>query len=807
MMTLDDYQALFRASPYLYLVMSPDLTIIGASGAYLRSVQRTEEDIIGRYVFDAFPENPADPSATDVSEIRSSLLRAMAKGEPDTTPFVRYAVPIETAEGRTFEERYWSTVHTPVLDACGKPILVFQNPVDVTELYRFDERSRTATLQLTPPGGTNAKNFNRAQMHEALSRILNNEREHLGSLFNQSPGFVAVLMGPKFVFELVNDAYYQLVGHRELIGKPLWDALPEVRGQGFEGILNAVFTTGVPWSGTAAKFEVQRERNGPKVQRYVNLVYQPYKDPNGVTIGIFAQGYDVTDVIEAQTARQQSDERLRDGMDATKMVVWDWDVSSGELAYSDNIDKVLGCRPLNMKSIAQFIHEEDRERISAAHRGAIAGGAPYQEIVRFIRPDSGVQIWIDSRGRVQQDGGAEGIRIRGVTVDVTERVTAEIELREANKKKDEFLAMLAHELRNPLAPISAAAEMLRLTAAEDPRVKKASEVITRQVKHMTSLVDDLLDVSRVTRGLVRLENEYVDVKSAVSSAVEQARPLIEARRHNLTIKSDSAHASIKGDRTRLAQVIVNLLNNAAKYTPQGGEIDLTIRVVDAQVEIRIKDNGIGMEDTLVPHVFELFTQAERTSDRVQGGLGIGLSLVHTLVSLQGGTVTATSEGAGHGSTFVVTLPVSAPPTLANHVSTSDSRIAMIDSAFSIMIVDDNMDAGESLAALLEAHGHSVSIQTHPLCAITAARSSPPQVFILDIGLPEIDGYELVRRLRWEPVLRNSIYIALTGYGQAHDRTLSMTAGFDHHFVKPMDAEKMSMLLEILSSFISKSRTL
>lgn len=807
MMTLDDYQALFRASPYLYLVMSPDLTIIGASGAYLRSVQRTEEEIIGRYVFDAFPENPADPSATDVSEIRSSLLRAMAKGEPDTTPFVRYAVPIETAEGRTFEERYWSTVHTPVLDADGKPILVFQNPVDVTELYRFDERARTATLQLTPPGATNAENFNRAQMHEALSRILNNEREHLGSLFNQSPGFVAVLMGPKFVFELVNDAYYQLVGHRELIGKPLWDALPEVRGQGFEGILNAVFTTGVPWSGTAAKFEVQREQNGPKVQRYVNLVYQPYKDPNGVTIGIFVQGYDVTDVIEAQTAREESDERLRDGMDATKMVVWDWDVSSGELAYSDNIERVLGCRPLNMKSIAQFIHEEDRERISAAHRDAIAEGAPYQEIVRFIRPDSGVQIWIDSRGRVQKGGGAEGIRIRGVTVDVTERVNAEIELREANKKKDEFLAMLAHELRNPLAPISTAAEMLRLTAAEDSRVKKASEVITRQVKHMTSLVDDLLDVSRVTRGLVRLENEYVDVKSAVSSAVEQARPLIEARRHNLTVKSDSAHASIKGDRTRLAQVIVNLLNNAAKYTPQGGEIDLSIRVVDAQVEISIKDNGIGMEDTLVPHVFELFTQAERTSDRVQGGLGIGLSLVHTLVSLQGGTVTATSEGPGHGSTFVVTLPVSAPPTLANHVSTSDSRIALVDSAVSIMIVDDNVDAGESLAALLEAHGHSVSIQTHPLCAITAARSSPPQVFILDIGLPEIDGYELVRRLRWEPVLRNSMYIALTGYGQAHDRTLSMTAGFDHHFVKPMDAEKMSMLLEIVNSSISKSRTL
>jgi PAS domain-containing protein len=245
-MNLSDFQALFRVTPYPYLVMTPDLTIVGASGAYLRSVQRTEEDIVGRYVFDAFPADPDNPEATNITEVKASLLRALAKGQPDTAAFVRYAVPVDTPDGTKFEERYWSTVHTPVLGDDGTPILVFQNPVDVTELYRFDEQSRVATLQLTPPSDDNAANFNRAQMHEALSRILNNEREHLRSLFNQAPGFVAVLMGPKHVFEMVNEAYYQLVGHRELIGKAVWEALPEVAGQGFEEFLDSVYRTGKP---------------------------------------------------------------------------------------------------------------------------------------------------------------------------------------------------------------------------------------------------------------------------------------------------------------------------------------------------------------------------------------------------------------------------------------------------------------------------------------------------------------------------------------------------------------------------------
>jgi PAS domain S-box-containing protein len=798
MMTLNDYKALFRATPYPYLVMAPDLTIIGASGAYLRSVQRTEEDIVGRYVFDAFPEDPDNPDATDISEVKSSLLRALAKGEQDTTAFVRYAVPVETPEGKKFEERYWSTVHTPVLGEDGKPMFVVQNAVDVTDLYRFDEQSRVATLQLTPPGSSNAENFNRAQMHEALSRILNNEREHLRSLFNQAPGFVAVLMGPKHVFEMVNEAYYQLVGHRELIGKTVWEALPEVAGQGYEEFLDRVYTMGEAWATRARPIAVQRERNGPVTQRYIDLVYQPYKDQYGTTIGIFAQGYDVTDSVEAQAAKRDSEERLRDGMDAAKMVVWDWNFATGELAHSENIMLVLGCEPSTMAAIKPYIHPEDRERIAAAHRQALEGAGVYQEVVRFNRPDNGRQVWVDSRGKVQYDSDGRPARMRGVTVDVTERYQAELELREANRKKDEFLAMLAHELRNPLAPISTAAEMLRLTAASDSRTLKASEVISRQVKHMTSLVDDLLDVSRVTRGLVQLEKEYVDVKSAVSSAVEQSRPLIEARHHNLTVRTDSAHSTVHGDRTRLIQVIVNLLNNAAKYTPQGGEITLTVSSGDGMINISVIDNGIGIDDKLLPQIFDLFTQAERTPDRAQGGLGIGLALVKTMVTLHGGTLSASSAGRGEGSTFTISLPAVTPRQPGGSNDTADGGAGSQASSLSIMIVDDNVDAAESLAVLLEAKGHKVDVQSHPLDAISAARQDPPRIFILDIGLPEMDGYELARRLRADPATRGALFVALTGYGQAHDRILSRSVGFDHHFVKPMDTEKLSELLAMAS---------
>lgn len=660
-MTLEEYQALLRASPYLYLVMAPDLTILAASEAYLRFVGRKENEIVGRNVFEAFPEDPSHPGSTNVAEVKASMLRALAKRETDTSAFVRYAVQVETSAGRKFEERYWSTVHTPVMDANGQPMLLVQNPIDVTDLYRFNEHAEVATLHLTQGTGSSPESFNQAQMHEALSRILNNEREHLRSLFNQAPGFVAVLMGPKHVFELVNQAYYQLVGHRELIGKTVWDALPEVAGQGYEEFLDEVYRTGHAWTTRARPISIQRVPGGHLEQRYIDLVYQPYKDRYGATIGIFAQGYDVTDAVEAQEAKRESEERLRDGLDAAKMLVWDWDLQSGKLAYSENVESVMGFRPETMESVTLFIHPDDRGTIQEAHSQALSTGGSYQAIIRFFRPDDGRQIWVDSRGRVRcrQDGKPTGIR--GVTVDVTERHKAEIELREVNRRKDEFLAMLAHELRNPLAPISTAAQMLEFVGSSDPRIAKACGVILRQVRHMTALVDDLLEVSRVTRGLVQLDLQPVVVKTVIVNAVEQVKPLIEAKGQDLVIHDDVECALVRGDHHRLVQIIANLLNNAAKYTPAGGQIALLTSTDKGNIHIRVADDGIGIDQQLLPHIFDLFTQAERTPDRTQGGLGIGLALVKNLVGLHGGTITAQSAGHGLGSKFDVKLPLLTMP--------------------------------------------------------------------------------------------------------------------------------------------------
>ena len=366
-----------------------------------------------------------------------------------------------------------------------------------------------------------------------------------------------------------------------------------------------------------------------------------------------------------------------------------------------------------------------------------------------------------------------------------------------NNRQNEFLAMLAHELRNPLAPISAAAALLKLPGADERRVRHASEVIGRQVKHMTELVDDLLDVSRVTRGLVTLVKKNVDLRVVVASAVEQARPSIEARRHLLRLNMGAENATVSGDQTRLIQVIVNLLTNAAKYTPHGGQIVLDLSVQGCEVCLCVSDNGSGIEPSLLPHIFDLFTQGERTPDRAQGGLGLGLALVKSMVALHGGRVQADSRGPGEGSAFSIFLPLVAG---AEIILPSDSMPLPLSPRapqsrpLELVIVDDNVDAAESLAALLSTAGHSVTVLENGLSTLQYAAEHQPQVFILDIGLPDMDGYQLARRLKAQPATANAVFIALTGYGQAHDKVLAKAAGFDHHFVKPVEWQELLQAL-------------
>lgn len=343
--------------------------------------------------------------------------------------------------------------------------------------------------------------------------------------------------------------------------------------------------------------------------------------------------------------------------------------------------------------------------------------------------------------------GGDVEAIAGTTRDVTERRQAEDALEDANRRKDEFLAMLAHELRNPLAPISAAAEVLETFALDQKRTADTARIISRQVKHLTALVDDLLDVSRVTRGLVTINQDRIDLKSVIYHAVEQATKFIETQRHHLRFDLTADSAYVMGDQKRLVQIVTNLLNNAAKYTPAGGAIHIRLSVDGDVFALSVEDNGIGIPADLQPHVFDLFTQADRTSDRTQGGLGIGLALAKNLAEQHGGKISCFSEGKGRGSRFTLSLPrhiLVADP--ASSARANPHGIDHTSKPLRILVVDDNADAAQTLALYLEAIGHQVFVEESSQAALARASLEKPDVCILDIGLPEMDGYELAHQL-------------------------------------------------------------
>lgn len=379
---------------------------------------------------------------------------------------------------------------------------------------------------------------------------------------------------------------------------------------------------------------------------------------------------------------------------------------------------------------------------------------------------------------------------------IAERARIEDALRETDRRKDEFLAALAHELRNPLAPLSNTLHLLRSRGEPDAEERRAHDVMRRQVQHLTRLVDDLLDVSRITRGKVMLRREIVDLKTIVRSAVETSRPWIEANHHELTLALPSEPVRLHADPVRLAQALSNLLNNAAKYTPNGGHIHLSGSCEESSAVIRVKDDGIGIANVALPHVFDLFMQEEHAAGRAQGGLGIGLTLVRTFVQLHGGVVEAHSGGPHQGSEFVIRLPALRPTDALAEESTEHEAASRICQR--ILVVDDNEDGAQSLAMLLELRGNEVQTAYDGPQALEAVARFHPDVVLLDIGMPTLDGYETVRQLRARPDSRDALIIALTGWGQEEDRRRSREAGFDHHLVKPVD-------LGVLEGLLSASR--
>ena len=439
---------------------------------------------------------------------------------------------------------------------------------------------------------------------------------------------------------------------------------------------------------------------------------------------------------------------------------------------------------------------------------AAAVDAEHLRLMRSLQPRSYIMLPLVAHGATlgvltlvfAESGRTYGPQDVEVARDLARRAAVAVDnarlfgqLQLADRRKDEFLAMLAHELRNPLAPISTAAQLLRLSARDPQVVCQASEIISRQIAHMTDLVDDLLDVSRVTRGLIRVDRAKLDLRDTIAAAVEQVHAALARRSQRLEQDVADEPLCVEGDAARLVQVLTNLLTNANKYTPPGGRITLRAWAEDGQVRVSVSDTGCGIEPALLPHVFELFTQGRRTPDRTQGGLGIGLALVCSIVRLHDGRIEAHSEGPGHGSRFELHLPrVESDAPLADPPTAAPDR-ARPAAGTRFLVVDDNADAARSLAQLLRTEGYEAEVAFDAEEALRVLRDPPAfDVCVLDIGLPDMTGHELARRIL-ATAPRRPLLVALTGYGQPEDREESLHSGFDHHLVKPVAAESLLSL--------------
>jgi signal transduction histidine kinase/CheY-like chemotaxis protein len=400
-------------------------------------------------------------------------------------------------------------------------------------------------------------------------------------------------------------------------------------------------------------------------------------------------------------------------------------------------------------------------------------------------------LWLDMHVYPLADPGGDQFAL--VFNNIGARKRAEHELREAGRRKDEFLAILAHELRNPLAPIRNSLEILKMTAGESVSAARVSHMLERQVDYMVRLIDDLMEISRITRGKIELRREPVDVGEVVARAVEISQPQIEAGRHTIDVSLPQVPVEIDGDPVRLTQVIANLLNNAAKYTDAGGRLGIDVAREAEWVRVTVRDNGIGIAPDMLPRVFDLFAQGHGSDNRARGGLGIGLTLVKTLVELHGGAVQAKSEGLGLGSEFTFRLPLRAS---ANAVAAKPAEMAQVTSPTGhVVVADDNRDAAESLATLLRLLGAEVDVAFNGPDALAVIQRTRPEVAFIDIGMPGMNGHEVAQRVRGDPTCSDVTLIALTGWGQESDRERSRLAGFDHHLVKPAQFQAIQAMLE------------
>jgi len=584
-----------------------------------------------------------------------------------------------------------------------------------------------------------------------------------------------------------------------------WNAGAEaINGYCAEEIVGRHFSTFYPPEAIAAQWPQHElaiasvqgwfEDHGWRVRKdgsryWANVVIHPMRRPDGTLVGFAKVTRDLTDRMRHVESLRQSEERYRLVVDAIADHAIVSLAGDGHVAsWNAGAERMFGYKSSEITGAhsGRFYREQDVQAGAAMTDLSQASEGRIEREGWRVRKD-GSQFWAQVVMTPLLDDEGSLIGFAQITRDLTEvrRVQA---LEEAGQRTNEFLAMLAHELRNPLAPIRNALAVVRNQDVNDPVLRHCLDTIDRQASHLSRLVDDLVDVSRVTSGRINLQQTPVDLKSVIARAVEASEPFLEARGHRLHLDLAPEPVALLGDAARLSQVLVNLLDNAAKFTRDGGQIRIGLHREDGFAVLSVKDNGIGMSHELREHAFDLFVQGERGLDRSEGGLGIGLSLVRRIVELHGGSIEARSSGPDSGSEFVVRFPLTAQSVREERRPLSLS----VDEqdALRILVVDDNVDSAETMSMLLRIWGHSVTTAHNGTEALRLARKHAPQMILLDIGLPGMDGYEVARRLRKLGKARRALLLAVTGYSQPDDRLHALAAGFDDYLVKPVDAGEL-----------------